>query len=128
MAESTDTALLALQHALPEAVSRALAPVTSELTRGGETLQGIRVGPLQPAAEFLDLEGVRLRLTQEQGAKPLPGQTNLVERLRPLLPEQRLMYVILEAPTRQAKCYLDAEGQQLLGVLWLPANGHEEEP
>jgi hypothetical protein len=125
MRENTSTAVLASRlNALPEALARAVEPVSQELTRCGEMVQGVRVGPSQPAAEFLDIEGVRLRIAQEQGGQPLPGQANLVERLRALPPEQPLTYVILETATRQAKCYVDATGQQLQGVLWLPAVVH----
>lgn len=111
-------------NALPEALARAVEPVSQELTRCGEMVQGLRIGPSKPAAEFLDFEGVRLRLAQEQGGQPLPGQANLVERLRALPPEQPITYVILETATRQAKCYVDAEQQQLQGVVWLPAAVH----
>jgi hypothetical protein len=107
---------------LPEALARALEPVLEELSRGGEVIQGIRVGPCQPAAAFLDIEDVRLRVAQNQRGQPLPGQSALVERLRALPPEQSLTYMILETATRQAKCYVDAGGQQLHGVLWLPAS------
>ena len=92
-----------------------------ELTRCEESVHGVRVGPCKPAAEFLDIEDVRLRIAQEQGGQLLPSQANLVERLRALPPEQPITYVILETATRQAKCYVDAEGHQLRGVLWLPA-------
>lgn len=107
-------------NSLPEALARAVEPVSGELTRRGEQVHGVRVGPSKLAAEFLDVEGVRLRIATDQGGAPLPGQVNLVERLRALPPEQPITYVVLETATRQAKCYVDAEGQQLHGVLWLP--------
>jgi len=123
MNENTATGLLPGRvNALPEALARAVEPVSEELSRGGEMVEGIRVGPCQPAAAFLDIEDVRLRVAQDQRGQPLPGQSALVERLRALPPEQLLTYVILETATRQAKCYVDAGGQQLHGVLWLPAS------
>ncbi len=126
MNKNTSTAVLASQlNALPRALARAVEPVFQELTRDGEIVHGVRVGPCKPAAEFLDIEDVRLRIAQEQGGQLLPGQANLVERLRALPPEQPITYVMLETATRQAKCYVDAEGQQLQGVLWLPAAQHE---
>jgi hypothetical protein len=127
MNENSSTALLTLGNSLPESLAQAVAPVSLDLTRHGEVVQGVRVGPSKPAAEFLDIEGVRLRVAQEQGGQPLPGQANLVDRLRALPPEQPLTYVILETATRQAKCYVAAESHQLLGILWLPAVWREVE-
>jgi hypothetical protein len=72
-------------------------------------------------AEFLDIEYVRLRIAQQKGGQSLPGQANLVEQLRALPPEHQITYVIVETGTRQAKCYVDADGQRLHGVLWLSA-------
>ena len=56
MNENTSTALLTARDGLPESLARTLAPVSFELARCGEVIQGIRVGPSQPAAEFLDIE------------------------------------------------------------------------
>jgi hypothetical protein len=128
MNENTSTAVLASWlNTLPEALARAVEPVSKELARSAEFVHGVRVGPSKPAAEFLDIESVRLRLAQEQGGQPLPGQADLVERLRVLPSKQPLTYVILETATRQAKCYVDTEGHQLQGILWLPAVGRDAE-
>jgi hypothetical protein len=120
MKEDTSTALRTPRSALPEDLSQAVAPVTLQLAHAAEMVTGVRIGPSKPAAEFLDLEGVRLRVAQEQGGQALPGQADLVERLRAFPPDQPLTYVILETATRQAKCYVEVESRQLVSVLWLP--------
>lgn len=89
-------------------------------------MRAVRVGPSKSAAEFLDIEAVRLLLAQDQGGQLLEGQVDLVERLRALPAEQPITYVILETGTRQVKCYVDPESRRLLGVLWLPAASREE--
>ncbi len=112
-----------LAAGLSEARSRAVEPVAEEMARSNEAVQDVRVGPARPVAEYLDIEAVRLRIAQEQRGQPWPGQVKLVERLRSLPPEKQITYVILATPTRQAKCYVDGDSEQLLGVLWLPGGG-----
>jgi hypothetical protein len=122
MSQDASTILRNPPDALPEDLSQALSPVTSQLAHAGETVTGVRIGPSKPAADFLDFEGVRLRLAQEKGGNSLPGQANLVERLRTLPADQPITYVIVETAARQAKCYVDPGRRELLGVLWLPAS------
>jgi hypothetical protein len=120
MKDDTSTALRTPRSELPEDLSQVVAPVTLELAHAGEMVTDVRIGPSKPVAEFLDIEGIRLRLAQEQGGQALAGQANLVERLRALPPNQPITYVILETATRQAKCYVDVCSRELFGVLWLP--------
>jgi hypothetical protein len=122
MKQETSTGLRSAAGELPHDLCQAVAPVVAQL---GETVRGVRIGPSKSAAEFLDLEGIRLRVAQEQGGRTLPGQANLVERLRTLPPGQEITYVILETSTRQAKCYVDTHNRQLFGVLWLPVAAGE---
>jgi hypothetical protein len=125
MKEDTSTALRRPRSEVPADLAQAVASVTLQLADAGDMITGVRIGPSKPVHEFLDIEGVRLRLAQEQGAHALPGHADLVERLRTLRPEQAITYVILETATRQAKCYVELEKRQLVGVLWLPERGLE---
>src|SRR5947209_160365 len=55
MNPKTSTAVLASPlNALPEALARAVEPVSEELTRCGEMVHSLRIGPSKPAAEFLN--------------------------------------------------------------------------
>jgi hypothetical protein len=120
MNDDPSTAVRIRGSPLPDDLSQAVAPVTLQLAHAGEALLGVRIGPSKPVSEFLDFEGVRLRLALDQGGQPLPGQANLVERLGTLPPKQPITYVILETATRQAKCYVEPGSRQVVGVLWLP--------
>ena len=64
-----------------EAFARAVEPVSKALARSGEVVQGVRVGPSKPAAEFLDIEGVRLRIAQDLKEAGVEPSDRLVESL-----------------------------------------------
>ncbi len=112
--------LVTLSPGISEALSRAVEPVLEELASRNEGIEEVRVGPTRPAADFLDIEGVRLRIAREQRGHPWRGQTQLVENLRTLPPEREITYVLLDTADQEAKCYVDCQTQRLLGVLWLP--------
>jgi hypothetical protein len=105
---------------LPKPLIRLLEPVYQELARVGEAVQQVRLGPRQPAAEFQDIEAVRLRLAREQRGQPWAGQVALVQRLQQLPADHVLTYMVLETAGQYVKCYCDPDREQLLGVLTVP--------
>ena len=70
-------------NAVPEALARAVQPVSQELTRCGESVRGVRVGPSKPVAEFLDIEDVRLRIApRTESSKTKTSQKRLRSKAR----------------------------------------------
>ena len=122
---ASTVSLPSVMASVPEGMVCALEPVLEEILQSGTDVLEVMAGQVQPAEEYLDIEGVRFRIARDLNHFVYPGQAELIEQLRALPPERPVRYVVLKLPGRCAKCYVDLEMERLLGVMWQPTADSE---
>jgi hypothetical protein len=115
-------ALLETLHAPSLAVSDWQRKLLRPFSRAAVIIRG----PVKQVEEFLDVESTRLQIGRELDRGVFPGQEQTVAKLEQMPPGSTVSYVVLQSKSREAKCYFEPQGDELLGVMVFPVKGNKK--